>query len=518
MKSQITRFLLLACIQFGLVPAFAQSKLSIENVYSVTLRNSGTIQAKEQIKGYFFFYQSDKVDKHTNEYTLQLVDENLNKLKDIKFTDSKNIALLESSFNGDKIMFTFYDDDQNTLDYRIFGMDGKKVYNYSKVLDKKSEAYFKQGSWMNTSEESSNQNIFDIEGKGFISVTPLREDKKYTYEVNYYASDKKKTWTYNPVEDGKYTMAQYLGATDSVALGEVMVKENDMTKHVESTIVGLNLENGKKVFEIRTKDGAQQIYPMNLTSLTGNSNFILMGPYYNGDDNVTKDESLGLGIWIMNNQGKLIRSKYISWATDMSKFLKVSNKGNLADLGYVYFHRIVQTQDGRIFAIGEGYKKNANAAGIAMSVLTRSYASNVTKLVITDMLFMELTDKFELLNAKIYEKNNNTYSLPGTDFLNPHTLALVARSQGAFDYTFTQLGENRESFVSGYTDWEKSKNYKGLVFHSISYYDGKVTNDQINLKTDASNLRIMPAKPGSVLLIEYFKKAKKLEMRMEKIN
>jgi len=53
MKSQITRLLLLACIQIGLVPAFAQSKLSIENVYSVTLRNSGTIQAKEQMNTRF---------------------------------------------------------------------------------------------------------------------------------------------------------------------------------------------------------------------------------------------------------------------------------------------------------------------------------------------------------------------------------------------------------------------------------------------------------------------------------
>jgi len=202
----------------------------------------------------------------------------------------------------------------------------------------------------------------------------------------------------------------------------------------------------------------------------------------------------------------------------MSKFLKVSNKGKLADLGYVYFHRIVQTQDGRIFAIGEGYKKNANAAGIAMSILTQSYSSNLTKLVITDMLFLELNDKFELLNAKVMEKNNNVFALPGSDFATPHTLATIAKAYGAFDYTFTQLGDNKESFVSGYTDFEKSKNYKGLVFHSISYYDGKVTNDQINLKTDASSLRLMPAKPGSVLLVEYFKKAKKLEMRMEKIN
>lgn len=43
-----------------------------------------------QIKGYFFLYISDKIDKRTNEYTLQILDQNLNKVRDMKFEDSKN--------------------------------------------------------------------------------------------------------------------------------------------------------------------------------------------------------------------------------------------------------------------------------------------------------------------------------------------------------------------------------------------------------------------------------------------
>ena len=518
MEKSTPKLILASCLQLILMTALAQSKLTINNVYSVTLRNSGTIIAKEEIKGYYFFYQSDKIDKRTNEYTLQIVDENLNKLKDVKFTDSKNISLLESSYNGDKLMFTFYDDDQNMLDYRIYSMDGTKAYNYSKVLDKRSESYFKQSLATNASEEAENQNIFDIEKKGFLSITPLRENKKYTYEINFYASGKKKSWTYDPAEDGKYTSAQFLGSTDSIAVIEILSKEKLTSKHIESTMLGLNLETGKKVFEIRTTDGKQQLYPMNLAAVSGNNNFLLIGPYYQGDADVMQDKSLGLGVWVMNNQGKLIRSKYISWTEDMSKFLKVNKKGNLSDLGYVFFHNVLQTQDGRIFAIGEGYKKNANATGIALSVLTQSYSSNLSKLVVTDMLFMELTDQYELKNAQILEKNNNIFSIMGSDFANPHTLALIAKQYGYFDYSFTQMGTNKESFMSGYTDYEKTKDYKGLVFHSISYYDGKITNDQINLKSNSSRMKLMPAKPGSVLLMEYFKKDKRMELRMEKIN
>ncbi len=76
---------------FSTTQLLAQSKLSIDNVYSVTLRNSGSIIENEEIKGYYFFYQSDKIDKRTNEYTLQVLDANLNKLKDIKFQDSKKL-------------------------------------------------------------------------------------------------------------------------------------------------------------------------------------------------------------------------------------------------------------------------------------------------------------------------------------------------------------------------------------------------------------------------------------------
>ncbi|MDB5197446.1 MAG: hypothetical protein JWP88_1817, partial [Flaviaesturariibacter sp.] len=393
----------------------AQEKLSIDKVYSVTLRNSGTIIENEQIKGYYFFYQSDKIDKKTNEYTLQLADANLNKIKDIKFSDSKDIALLESSYNGSSIMFMFYDDKENMLDYRLYNMDGTKSFTYSKSLDKRSEQYFKQARTnMNNGEESENSNAFDISGKGFLSILPLRENKNYTYEVNFYASDKRKTWTYNPIEDGKYAMAQYLGANDSIAIIEVLSREKMMSKEMESTLVGINLQTGRKAFETRTQDKQYQLYPMNISVVKEGN--LLIGPYFEGDDRVMQDNSQGIGIWLMNNQGKIIKSKYSSWSKDLSKFVKVDSKGRVENLGYLFIHNMMQTEDGKFFAIAEGYKKTANAGGIAMSILTQSYSSNVTKLVVTDMLMLEMNDKFEITNAKVYEKNNNSFSLPGADF------------------------------------------------------------------------------------------------------
>ena len=106
--------------------SFAQGKLSIENVRSIYIRNSGEIMDGEELKGYFTFYVSDKVDRKTNEYTLQILDNNLNKVKDIVFEDDKNVQVLESSYNGNSIMFLFFNDKEKTLEYRAYGFDGKR--------------------------------------------------------------------------------------------------------------------------------------------------------------------------------------------------------------------------------------------------------------------------------------------------------------------------------------------------------------------------------------------------------
>ncbi len=85
-----------------------------------------------------------------------------------------------------------------------------------------------------------------------------------------------------------------------------------------------------------------------------------------------------------------------------------------------------------------------------------------------------------------------------------------------FDYVFTQIDKTRNSFSVGYTDYVKDKDYKGLTFNAISYNSGMLSTDKINLRTEAGGMRIFAGKPGSVMILEYFKKEKKLDMRLEK--
>lgn len=502
---------------------FAQSKLSIENVVSVYLRNSGPIMAQEEIKGYFLFYQSDKIDKRTNEYTLQILDENLNKVKDIKFTDSKTINLLESSYNGSEILFMFYDSDQKMLDYRVYGSDGKQKFSYTRPIDKKTRNYIDSYA-MYDNEEAQNKNVFSIENKGFITSIPVREGKQYTYEISFYQSDKKKSWTYVPADPEKIAAPTYMGSTDSVAVFEVLKRTRLMSNKNEAWLMGVYLHNGKKAFEFETNQEKYNFLPMGITTVANSSEFLLMGPYFDKDDKVSKDKSLGLGVWIMNSQGKVVNSKYNSWADDISKHLKVNAKGRVDELGYVYFHRILQTADGNIFAIGEGYKRQASALGIGMAVLAgvgggRSNIST-TKMKVTDMVLFQFDNKFDLKKAEIFDKNsNNIELLMGAEFTSAPVLAQqIKYFYDGFDYTFSQTDKTHSLFTVGYTDYIRSKDYKGLTFNTISYYNNNITTDKIELKTTSSRMRILPAKTGSVMILEYFKKSKRLDLRLEKVN
>lgn len=97
-------------------------------------------------------------------------------------------------------------------------------------------------------------------------------------------------------------------------------------------------------------------------------------------------------------------------------------------------------------------------------------------------------------------------------------MALMAKAWGVFDYEFTQTDNNHSRFSIGYSDYEKTDEYKGNTFNAITYSDGKITRDKINLKSKSSWMRILPGKPGFVMVMEYFKKEKRMDLRLEKIN
>jgi len=508
--------ILISLISFFSTQATAQDKLSFDKVYSVYLRNSGTITAQGQIKGYFFLYQSDKVDKHTNEYTLQILDENLNKVSSIKFEDSKTLSLLESAYDGTSISFLFKNIESNTLDMKIYTLEGKLKYTYSRPFDKQTDDLMKQYATMHT-DEGTNKNVFDIRGNGYVSVLPLREGSQRSYEVDFFSSQSKKQWIYTPMDDEKYAFAEYLGSTDSLVIIEVMKKNKALSGQITSHLVGLNFMTRKKVFELEESKEQYKIMPASVSSLP-NGNVLVMGAYYDKKENMLKDYGLGIAIYELSGTGKVINRSFNSWEGDFSRFLHTGSNGKIDDIGYLYVHRMIRTPDNNLFVVCEGYKKQASAGGIALSVLMQS-PSGITKVVVTDLVIMQFDPQYKITGATIYPKTHNT-AVGGavSDYNSQHALAAAIKALGGFDYEFTTGEADNSNFTICYKNSERTADYKGKTFNSIRYTGTKFSTDKIELKTNASDSRVFPAKPGSVMILEYFKKEKKLGLRLEKLG
>jgi hypothetical protein len=505
----------------GTITVLAQN-LSIDNVQKIVLRNTDAIKEGTEVKGYYFFYVSDKIDKHTNEYTLQITDNNLKKLKDIKFEDSKKVSILESSFNGTDLIFLFYNDDENTFEYKVYGADGTKKYSYTRSLSKKDERFLKMTyQTMGGDEENQFKGLYPVQGAGFISNTPSREDGDFTFEIDYFSSTNNKQWSYIPTEGGKRFSGDYLGSYNGIALFEVLRYSSRTDGNPDSYLIGLSMTDGKKIFEKPTDKAKNKFYPTNLFTLN-DGRAVLFGEYFESDANVMKGKSLGFCFIGIDGKGDFISEKYDSWENDMAKYLDVSSKGRIDGLGYLFMQSSVQAADGSIYIIGEGFKKVASGLGIAANVLSGGAGSGLSnsKIKVTNLAIIKFDKEFNVKAATLYEKNSNNIELPeGFGWYGVIALGKVVKYNfGGFDYSYTQINKDNSSFTVCYKDYVKEKDYKGSTFNAITYNGDKFTKDVINTKSEASSSTVLPSKQGSVLMLEYFKKKKILEAHIEKLN
>jgi hypothetical protein len=512
--------LLFSMLLLSLLKVVDAQTFSIDNVRNATLRTSNAIKEGSDVKGYYFFYVSDKIDKKTNEYTLRILDDNLKVLKDIKFQDSKDVNILESSFNGTDLIFLFYNEKDKTFEYQVYGADGKKKpYSYTRELTKKEKRYLEMTYLAMDDDEETYKGLYPVEGKGFISNMPSREDRDYTFEIDYFSTEKRKQWTYTPTEGGKKFLGDYLGTYNGVVYIEILRFGGAFDQKPDSYIVGLNLETGKQLFEKPT-DAKYRFYPASLSVMNGGKAY-LYGEFFDLNGNIIKDNSLGFAFLGIDEKGLITSEKYCSWAQDMSKFMNVSSKGKIDDFGFMYLHNILQTSDGSIYAIGEGYKKVVSGLGVAAKMLSggRSGLSTM-KIKVTDMLLLKFDKNFVMKEAKFYDKNSNSVELQsGSEFVSTPLLGkMIKYNYGGFDYSYTQGNSDLSAFTVCYGDYVRGKDYKGSTFNSISYTDGKITTDKINTKSDASRSWVLPGKQGQVLIMEYFKKDKRLDAHFEKLN
>lgn len=508
---------------WGAVSSLTAQNTTFSDVTSIQLRSSGTISDNDGIKGYFFFYKKEKVDRKTNSYLLKILDQNLKSIAEEEIVDSKNLVLQQGTYNGDAIMLKFYDVKEKELSYRVFTKEGKLKNNVSRKIEDKYEVY----SFSAIEGDPNRPNtMFAVGNKGFVDYTFIKE-KRVGYKMAYIPTDGSKGWTFKSDPATKETMAgSFLFANEEVILSAELKRPKLMSnKGLSFFIVAHSVNDGKKLWDIKLEDPGFEVSLLNTYTDEKTKELVLFGSYFEKGKNITKSKSLGVFSFVVNqNSGKIAKRNFISWVDDAGKFLPISDKGKIDDVGYVFFHQFIKTADGRVFGIGEQYYKAVSASGVALSLLasaTDGRGASMAKMVVKDFYIFEFNEDFSLKDIKIFEKGKSNIMLPeGFEFLSAATIAQHVKNIGGFDYYFTQSQDGGEVFHVGYLDYDREED-KGQkeYFGALTYADGEFSTDKVVLKVKKKvTLNVMPAKAGHILILEYDRKEQTLDLHLEPFN
>ncbi|HXB41423.1 MAG TPA: DUF6770 family protein [Bacteroidia bacterium] len=512
-----------AFIALLLGTALKAQTYDITGIKRINPNDLNAIIENNEIKGYYAFYFLDKEGKKQNLYNLAILDNNLKQTYSVEMKKSDKLRLLESSYNGERFCFTFVDAREKVLEYMVLDKTGKTVGTYTLQISKTELGSYGQGM---TEDDNFAGGLAAIKNKGFLRIGM---EKKDGMKVEFEMIDNNgvKKWEANSgfETDGKsYESANFLYADDKTAVMSLTTRGRKLsTKGMETYLSFYNIDSGKEMFKVDQKNDKYQISCLGVSYDESTATYFSYGQYWALADNMSKDDSKGMYITEIGTDGKIKKENYSTWTGDINNILLTKAKKKYEDNTKTFIHKVVRTADGKVFAVGEMYRKAVSGWGVASKILSGGGGGGMSamKMILYDMVVFEFDPSFKIKDVTVVEKEKTNLQLPeGWGMLDANRLSLIMKMLGWFDYSYTIISSDRKQFNSAYVNFDREKgSSSNYVVGNIAYTkDQKVVSDKIRLKDDPTRFWVMPAKPGYVVIFEYFRKKKTATFRMEKLN
>lgn len=519
MKKKFFFFLLISCISWQVN---AQSH-KILNVIKMSIRNSGYIMEKDALVGYYVFYKVDKVDRKTEAFKLELLDNNLGIVKTIDILQPKNSILLEMEYNEKAFIMSFFDG-KETMTFLTYDIAGKKLGEKKDDDIPRAEKMMIMQGMQNDGFDYST--LLSRGEEGFVRQTTSKNEK-LGYVLECFKNDLSPAWKFgSDTKSEMFETVNMLYATKKTVVAHVIKKKGMMTKKYDTYLLIVDGENGKKILEKQLMDKKGDLSLVSCNVNEDKNEIIISGEYFAPGDDQANSKSQGIYFMTLDLAGKELVFKKISWALDLAKIKDSdpdSKKDKNANNAYIYWHTIEQSKDGHYFAVGEQFKKTASAMGMASMVLSGGRGGvAATSIHVYNMVVLEFDKDFTLINYSSMEKKKTEVFLPaGSTAAGTAILGKFVKAIGGFDFEFVTRDRAKDAFYAVYKDYnrkdEDGKKADSMI-GSIVYENGKLANYRSPINTEGSSIKFSPAKAGFIAITEYFKKKRSIEMRLEKIN
>jgi hypothetical protein len=499
---------LLFCCLFTLA-AHAQiadlAKLSNGKLYSSDVIKDG----KNNIRGYFLLFESDKVAKETYELEYVLLDENLNKVTSGFITEMKYESWVMSS-EGIEVNVSLYKDKLLLELTDNFAIPYTRYRTLDLKTNKISDPFIYYGDALNTKPvfnrkmtqiiENQSCPMFYLDGVGLMAYTdhPMRrkEFKKVAYV--HYDENMNLLWEYVVEEKGKngqpQKFAKCIASDEDVIAFESRVKEGDGWSHAVSLLL-IDSEQGTPYEPVQFPSAEDTGYRIIECTLSNDKVYVL-GTYYHvkGKNHKADYEGEGSGMFCLvfnKANGALEEQKHIPWAS-IAAPAPIDKKGHIEDQGQLYIHQMQRLDNGKIIVVTEAYEVTPET---------------------NNMYFFELEPDFAVGQVFEVKKFRNKFSggKLGTDSM---------LHSGMFDFMgYQNLGDGEYLFFFSDNEKKSKNRNKATLYGIVHYANGKFERQSLNLKTENSIIEASSAKKGYLMLYETFDdKNKTPELRLEKIN
>ncbi len=519
--------MLLLALLMSVLTVNAQ-EASVENVLKLrTVKHSGQIIENNKLVGYFIFFTKENVDRNNTAYEIEMFDDNYNPSSNFEIVRPKNSILLEMVYNGSVFMLHFYD---SKTGYEFVTFDRNGEVKGSKSIGKESISKWDLNKVLtNLQSETENISIYPNGDKGFIRST-FTKYKNIGYEIVAYDNEANEVWSYKSDESSPMLeMVEINDVSANYLTATVTKKKNLTTREMSNYLLLLNLTDGSQIAEISMGDDASGLRSL-MKSFVNESkkNITIVGEYYKPYDDIIKDKSQGLYMQEISLTGEDLGITNFAWKGDIDQFISLTDEdGKKERPFYAFFHDVIISKNGHIFLIGEQFLKQVSAGGIAMNVAANALGGTTNasafEMLLGDMIVVEFDASKNLVDFKMVEKKRTKVILPaGMGVYGSTTLGYYIKSMGAFDYSFTSRNKEKDFYDVIYIDGNRREDEQSaksdLMVGVISIKGGKVTESRIPIFCESKNWWIQPGKPGYISVSEYYKKEKKINMRLEKLT
>lgn len=253
--------------------------------------------------------------------------------------ESKYTDLIDATYNDSTILFKFSNSKTRTTFYR--------------TVDKK-------GNFSDKEERDEDKREFGIDinsfGRaGFVDIRNFKDNKGYSYKIQFIDNKGVPSWEYEPEHEKGIDEAAFLASNDDYMCIFHAYTKSLTSNYRDYFAVVLN-RKGEEMLKAELKNDDYKLLPHKAYFEKKTNNVIIIGEYYDEGSKASKSKSLGIFVKKMTVDGKEISENFISWEKDVAKKVSPSQKKEITNYS-IYFHNIIMSDDGKILAIGEQYRK-----------------------------------------------------------------------------------------------------------------------------------------------------------------